>query len=110
MRILFDQAVPLPLRPYLVNHSIRTAAEEGWDRLRNGDLLTAAENAGFDLLLTTDQNMQYQQNLDGRKIGVLVLSRQQWPHLKPHVQLVVDAVSIAMRGAFNRVDIPETIP
>lgn len=51
MLILFDQATPVPLKPYLVGHEIRTAAEQGWDRLKNGDLLNAAENAGFDLLL-----------------------------------------------------------
>jgi hypothetical protein len=50
MLILFDQATPVPLRPFLTGHSVRTAAEQGWDRLRNGDLLTAAENAGFDVV------------------------------------------------------------
>ena len=56
---------------------IRTAAQQGWDRLRNGDLLTAAEEAGFDILLTTDKNMRYQQNLAGRRIAVVVLGKQQ---------------------------------
>ena len=106
MRILFDQATPGPLRPYLAGHTVRTGAEEGWDRLRNGDLLTAAENAGFDLLLTTDRNIQYQQNIAGRKISVLILSRQQWPQLRPHVQLVVDAVNAARPGSFTEVEIP----
>jgi hypothetical protein len=68
MRILFDQATPVPIRPYLERHAVRTAAQQGWDRLRNGDLLTAAEDAGFDLLLTTDKNMRYQQNRSGRRL------------------------------------------
>src|SRR5271167_4610637 len=106
MKILFDQATPVPIRPHLKGHSVRTAAEQGWDTLRNGDLLTAAENAGFDLLLTTDKNMQYQQNLAGRKIAVVILSRQQWPELRPHVQLVIDAVALAKPGSFNEVEIP----
>src|ERR1017187_9830795 len=106
MRILFDQATPVPLRPYLAGHTVRTAADEGWDRLRNGDLLSAAEEAGFDLLLTTDRNMQYQQNLAGRKITVVILSRQQWPQLRPHVQLVVDAVNAASPGSFAEVEMP----
>lgn len=106
MRILFDQATPVPLRPYLVGHTVRTAAEEGWDRLRNGDLLSVAEAAGFDLLLTTDRNMQYQQNLAGHKIAVVILSRQQWPQLQPHVQLVIDALSAARPGSFTEVEIP----
>jgi hypothetical protein len=105
MRILFDQATPRPLRPYLAGHTVRTAAEEGWDRLRNGDLLSAAENAGFDLLLTTDRNMQYQQNIAGRKISVLILSRQQWPQVRPHVQLVIDAVNATRPGSFEEVEI-----
>jgi hypothetical protein len=57
MRIVFDQATPVPIRPHLEGHIVRTAAQQGWDKLRNGDLLTAAEDAGFDLLLTTDKNM-----------------------------------------------------
>src|SRR5437762_6852835 len=76
MLIIFDQATPLPIRPYLEQHTVRTAAQQGWDKLTNGDLLTAAEEAGFDLLLTTDKNMRYQQNLAGRKIAIMVLGLQ----------------------------------
>jgi hypothetical protein len=83
MRIIFDQATPVPIRPYLQHHTVRTAVQEGWDKLRNGELLTAAEEAGFDLLLTTDKNMRYQQNLAGRKIAVVVLGQQQWPQTSP---------------------------
>jgi len=61
MRVLFDQATPLPIGPYLVGHSVRTAAQQGWATLGNGDLLKVAEEAGFDVLLTTDKNMRYQQ-------------------------------------------------
>jgi hypothetical protein len=62
MRILFDQATPVPARPYLIGHTVSTAAQLGWDRLQNGRLLSAAEEAGFEILLTTDKNMRYQQN------------------------------------------------
>ena len=92
MLIIFDQATPVPIRPYLERHSVRTAAQQGWDTLANGDLLTAAEEAGFDLLLTTDKNMRYQQNLTGRRIVIVVLGQQQWPQLRPHIQRVVEAV------------------
>ena len=61
MRVLFDQATPLPIGSYLVGHSVRTAAQQGWATLGNGDLLKVAEEAGFDVLLTTDKNMRYQQ-------------------------------------------------
>jgi hypothetical protein len=106
MLIIFDQATPVPVRPYLEGHTVRTAAQQGWDKLRNGDLLNAAEEAGFDLLLTTDKNMRYQQNLAGRRIAILVLGQQQWPHLVPHIQRVVEAVNAAKPGSFAEVDIP----
>jgi hypothetical protein len=106
MLIIFDQATPVPIRSYLEGHTVRTAAQQGWDRLRNGDLLTAAEKAGFDILLTTDKNMRYQQNLAGRKIAIVVLGQQQWPRLRPHVQRVIDAVSACTPGSYTEVDIP----
>ena len=81
MRVLFDQATPVPIRPHLKGHEVRTAAQQGWDRLKNGELLVAAEADGFDVLLTTDKNMRYQQNIAGRKIAVVVLGLQQWPSL-----------------------------
>ena len=106
MLIVFDQATPVPIRPYLEGHTVRTAAQQGWDKLRNGDLLTAAEKAGFDILLTTDKNIRFQQNLAGRKIAVVVLGQQQWPRLRPHIQRVIEAVNAATPGSFAEVDIP----
>lgn len=69
MLILFDQGTPVPLRPFLEGHVVKTAAQQGWSTLTNGRLLDAAEAAGFDLLLTTDKNLFYQQNLQNRKIA-----------------------------------------
>jgi len=106
MLILFDQATPVPIRGYLVGHTVRTAWERGWSTLRNGDLLLAAEAAGFELLLTTDKNIRHQQNLSERRIAIVVLGRQQWPELQPHVQRVVDAVDAAMPGSYAEVEIP----
>jgi hypothetical protein len=74
MRILFDQGAPVPIAAYLREHIVRTALEEGWDTLANGELLRLAEEAGFDVLLTADNNLAYQQNLKGRKIAIVVLS------------------------------------
>jgi hypothetical protein len=108
MLILFDQATPVPIRPYLERHTVRTAAQQGWDKLRNGDLLTAAEEAGFDILLTTDKNMRYQQNLAGRKMAIVVLGQQQWPRLRPHIQRVIEAVDAAKPGSYAEVEIPST--
>jgi len=96
----------VPIRPYLEGHTVRTAFQQGWDRLTNGELLVAAEEAGFELLLTTDKNIRYQQNLARRKIAILVLGQQQWPLLRPHIQRVVDAVNSASPGSFAELEIP----
>jgi predicted metal-dependent phosphoesterase TrpH len=106
MRVLFDQATPLPIRAYLDQHVVSTASQQGWDTLSNGDLLATAKRGGFDVLLTTDKNMRHQQNLAGRKIAVVILGRQQWPQLRSHVQHVVDAVNAAVPGSYVEIDIP----
>jgi hypothetical protein len=106
MRVLFDQATPVPIRPYLEGHTLSTAFQRGWDRLKNGELLVAPEQAGFDLFLTTDKSTRYQQNLADRKIAIVVLGQQQWPHVRPHIQRVVDAVDAATSGSCVEVDIP----
>jgi hypothetical protein len=85
---------------------VRTAAQQGWGMLKNGELLAAAEAEGFDVLLTTDKNMRYQQNLAERKIAVLVLGRQQWPSLRPHVGRVVNAIKAAIPGSYAEIDFP----
>jgi hypothetical protein len=110
MRVLFDQATPVPIRSFLQGHTVSTAAGEGWDRLQNGELLNAAEAAGFDVFVTADKNIRYQQNLAGRRIAIIVLGRQQWPELRPHVQLVVAAVNAAAPGSYVQVEIPRPKP
>lgn len=105
MRVLFDQATPVPIRPFLTGHIVSTAAHEGWDKLQNGDLLNAAEAAGFEVFLTTDKNIRYQQNLTSREIAIVLIRKQQWPDLKAHVQLVVDAVNAATAGSYVEVEI-----
>ena len=87
-------------------HTVRTAAQEKWDRLRNGELLDAAEDAGFDVFVTTDKNMRFQQNLAGRKIAIILLGRQQWPELRAYVDIVVAAVNAATPGTYAEVEIP----
>ena len=106
MRILFDQGTPVPIRGYLTGHTVGISADLGWERLQNGDLLADAEQAGYELLLTTDKNLRYQQNLKDRVIAIVVIGHSQWPALKPHVQRVVDAVNAAVPGSYAEVDIP----
>ena|ERR1039458_981452 len=81
MRILFDNGTPALLRDALKGHIVVEAMERGWDRLVNGELIAVAEAEGFDLLLTTDKNIRYQQNLNDRKIAFVVIGNQQWPIL-----------------------------
>jgi hypothetical protein len=108
MLILFDNGTPAPLRYALKGHVVVEAIERGWDRLVNGELIAAADAAGFDLLLTTDKNIRYQQDLTGRRIAFLVLGNQQWPTLRRYIERVVAAVNAATPGSYTEVDIPFT--
>ena len=106
MRILLDHGAPSGLARYLEGHTVSTAHKCGWDRLTNGDLLTAAEQAGFDLLLTNDKNLRYQQNLSSRRIALIVLGNSSWPIVRKHLTAIVIAVNAARPGSFAEVDIP----
>jgi predicted nuclease of predicted toxin-antitoxin system len=95
MRILFDQGTPVPLRRHLLDHVVDTAHEKGWSELSNGDLLDAAEKDGYELLVTTDQNLKHQQNLTDRQLAIVVLLSTSWPRIRQRVeeiQTVVDAI------------------
>ncbi len=106
MLILFDNGTPAPLRHFLKGHTVVEAIERGWDRLTNGELIAAAEAAGFELLLTTDKNIRHQQNLTGRKIAFVVIGNQQWPTLRRYIARVVEAVDAATPGSYTEVEIP----
>src|SRR5207302_9749561 len=83
MRILFDQGTPVQIRRSLEAHTVKTSREQGWSTLANGELLRVAEEAGFDVLLTTDKNIRFQQNLEGRRIAVVVLGNGLCPRVVP---------------------------
>ena len=91
-RILFDQGVPGPLRRHLIEHNVETTGERGWSQLSNGDLLAAADRAGFEVMITTDQNLRHQQNLSEHGIGIIVLMTTSWPRMREHIGLVTDAL------------------
>jgi hypothetical protein len=99
MRILFDHGTPVPLRRVLRSHEVTTAYERGWAELANGALLSAAE-AEFDVLVTTDQSLRYQQNLVDRKLAILVLPTTSWPQIKGHIEQIVVAVDALSPGDF----------
>lgn len=99
MKILFDQGTPAPLRRALTDHSVATAYEMAWTQLSNGALLRAAE-AQFDVLITTDQNLRYQQNIAGNRLAILVLPTTNWPKLSAHQGLIAEAVNQLRPGDF----------
>jgi hypothetical protein len=101
MRVLFDQGTPAPLRHFLTGHSVETTYERGWSTLSNGDLLKAAEIASFDLFITTDQNLRYQQNLTARKLAIIVLPTTRWPVIEQHVTEVAAIVGSIQAGQFQ---------
>ena len=100
MRLLLDESVPVGVRDQLPGHSIRTVPEMGWAGLGNGDLLTAAEKAGFEALVTGDRNLIRQQNMAGRKIVLVVLSTNHWPTIKDNPNLIASALAEAGEGTF----------
>ena len=106
MRVLFAQGTPAPLRHALVGHAVSTAFELGWATLRNGELLAAAENQGFDVFITTDTNLKYQQNLNARQIAIVVLGTTSWPRIKAVPDMVVNTVNSSTAGSFVEVAIP----
>jgi len=107
MRVLFDQAAPVPLRSFLKGHTVETAAQRGWDKLKNGELLKAAEDAEFDVFVTPDKNIRHQQNLKNYRIAVVVICNAQWPALRDHGGLVVTAVNAAAPGSYCEIEIPD---
>jgi hypothetical protein len=106
MRVLFDNGTPRGVTAALKGHVVAEARAHGWDTFRNGDLLDAAEAAGFEVLITTDRNLRYQQNLTGRRIAIVVLGKARWRLIKPRLGAIVEAVDAASPGSFAEVDIP----
>ena len=109
MKVLLDEDLPHKLRLALLNHDAKTVAYLGWNGLRNGELLSSAESAGFGVFITGDQNLQYQQNLKQRRIGVVVLSAQDWPTLKNYLAEIAAAVDQALPGSFQVVQCGELL-
>ena len=99
MRILFDQGVPVPLRKKLTGHEITTCKEKGWDQITNGDLITEAETL-FDVFVSTDQNLKYQQNLKNRKIAILILPTTSWRKLEQNAATIKSALDTLNPGQY----------
>ena len=81
-------------------HEVKTARQMGWDEVRNGEFLRAAEDAGFEVFVTADQNLSYQQNLESRKIAIVLLTRNNWPKVRERIDAIVAAVDACVPGTF----------
>ena len=97
MKIFFDQGTPAPLRRALKAHEVSTAHELGWGELDNGKLLTVAE-IEFDVFVTTDKNLRYQQDLTGRRLAILILPTTNWRELEMHEAQIVAAIDGLQQG------------
>ena len=107
MLILFDHGTPAPLGTFLKDHTVKKTKDLGWDTLSNGELLRAAEEASFEVFLTTDKNIRYQQNLAERSIAIVVLGNSRWPVLAQYVERVIEAVNAAKPRSYTEVEIPD---
>jgi hypothetical protein len=106
MLVLFDHGTPRTLARHLIDHhTVTEARARSWERVENGELLTLAEKAGFEVLVTTDQNLSYQQNFSSRKIAIVVLGKGQWGLIKAHIPEIVAAVNTATPGSLTEIDI-----
>jgi predicted nuclease of predicted toxin-antitoxin system len=106
MLILFDNNTPRGLARFLPGHSVEEARIRGWDQLANGELIAVAEQAGFEVMVTADKNIRYQQNLETRKIALVVLENSQWPMVKLVAEKIAVAVNAAQPGSHVEVDVP----
>ena len=106
MRILLDHNIPAPLRYALRGHQVEIAYERGGAELQNGDLIAEAESAGFDLLITSDQGIRYQQNWAVRSLALLVLSTNDWTRLRRFKERILEVVDSIQPSACVELEVP----
>lgn len=106
MRVPFHQGVPVPLRDRLEAYDVTTAHELGWSELANGKLLDRADREGFEVFVTTDSSLRYQQRLDDRCFALVVLRSTSWPRIAQATASIRTAIDSASPGSVQEVDIP----
>ena len=106
MRVLFDQGTPVPLRNYLPAYQISTAYELGWSSFKNGELLQQAASQGFEIIVTTDQNLKYQQNLANRQIAIVVLGTTSWPRIQKVLPNIIEAINRIKPNGYIEISAP----
>jgi hypothetical protein len=107
MRILLDNCMPRGILAALRSHDVVECRSRGWDRLKNGDLLNAAEAAGFELLVTADQSISAQQNLTTRRIAIVALGTNRWRLVRRHLKQIIAAVEKAQPGSVTSIPISD---
>ena len=105
MKVLLDNSTPVNIRSYLGQHEVDTAYMRGWAQLENGELLKEVEMNGYQVFITTDRNIPYQQNLAEIQFGVVILSKNNWLLIKDKIDEVVDAVRRISPGEIIEVKI-----
>jgi hypothetical protein len=106
MLILFDNGTPRGLARFLAFHTVEEARARGWEEFENGELISAAEQAGFEVLVTTDKNIRYQQSLENRRIALVVLEHSQWPMVKLVAENIATIVNAAQPSSYSEVAVP----
>lgn len=107
MRILFDNNVPVGVRRFLLTHEVHTVVELQWHpQLENGELLRVAEQTGFDVMVTSDQNIRYRQNLTGRTLALVVLGSNIWPVVRDYGASITASVDMATPGSYDFIEMP----
>ncbi len=104
MKVIFDENVPGPLRQFLPGHEVVTVQELGWAGIGNGELVRLSDGR-FDVLVLADKNLRYQQNLSGRRIALVELPTNRWPHLERIGGRINDAVDSATPGSYTLVEL-----
>jgi hypothetical protein len=104
VKVLLDENLDHRLRKNLGSHEVFTASHKGWDGFKNGKLLQAAEDDGFDVLVTGDQTLRYEQSLTGRRLAIVALSSVEWRIIKDYLPQIIAAVDSARSGSFQAVD------
>ena len=104
MKVLLDENLAHRLRKNLGPHEVFTVGYKGWAGLKNGELLRTAEENGIEVFLTGDRTLLHEQNLQGRKLGVVALTSVEWDILKNHLPSIIAAIGNALPGSFQEVD------
>jgi hypothetical protein len=103
---MLDHCTPVGVAKFFPEHEVSFCGKLGWNRIANGQLISAAESAGFDLMISCDTNIQYQQNRSKRRISPVVLGSNDWPEVKRHSAAIIAAVESASPNSFAKIPIP----